>query len=95
MFGNRHGQQISFSISCADVILFEVHRLNQDQKEQFFGWLNQHLVENNFNVISPSPEEQLRSWLEEARSIVRLLLEYQMILGKVEHFRRSNEDAKE
>ncbi|MGA7194452.1 MAG: hypothetical protein WBW94_12555 [Anaerolineales bacterium] len=67
--------------------------MNKDQEEQFFGWLNQHLVENNFNVISSSPEEQLRSWLE-VQSIALLLLEYQMIFGKVEHFRRSDEAAK-
>lgn len=93
MFGNLRRNQISFSDSCADAILYEVHRLNKDQAEQFFGWLDQHLVENNFNVISSSPEEQLRSWLE-GQSIALLLLEYQMILGKVEHFRRSVEAAK-
>ena len=93
MFGNRRRNQFSFSDSCADEILFEVHRLNKDQAEQFFEWLNQHILENNFNVISSSPEEQLRSWLE-VQSIALLLLEYQMILGKVEHFRRSDEAAK-
>ena len=91
MFGKQRRRQISLADSCADEILFEVHRLNKDQAERFFGWLEQHFHENNFDPASSSPEERLRFWLS-LQSPVLLLLEHQIILEKVEHFRSYDEE---
>jgi hypothetical protein len=85
MFGKQRGRQISAADSCADEILFEVHKLNRDQAEQFFGWMTQHLAENNFNVTCPSPDEQLRCWLN-LQSTALLLLEVQLFLDKAEGY---------
>ena len=95
MFGNHITKQARaknfLTDSCTDEILFEVHRLNKDQEEQFFEWLDQHLCENNFNATSSSRDERLRAWLN-LQSTVLLLLEYQIILEKVEHFRSNDEE---
>ena len=91
MFGKQRRRQISFADSCADEILFEVHRLNKDQAERFFGWLEQHFHENNFDPPSSSREERLRFWLS-LQSTALLLLEYQIILEKVKYFRSNHEE---
>ena len=95
MFGNHITKQARaknfLTDSCTDEILFEVRRLNKDQAERFFGWLEQHFYENNFDPPSSSREERLRFWLS-LQSTALLLLEYQIILEKVKYFRSNNEE---
>ena len=95
MFGNHIIKQARaknfLADSCTDEILFDVRRLNKDQEERFFGWLDQHLRENNFNATDSSRDERLRAWLN-LQSTVLLLLEYQIILEKVEYFRSKDEE---